>query len=109
MKNPNFDLLLSATKLLLPMLNELVFVGGCATGLLISDEALDGVRTTYDVDAIVEVASYAEYQSVADKLRGLGFHEDPREGAPICRWVQASVVLDVMPFDTEALGFSNRW
>lgn len=78
MKNPNFDLLLSATKLLLPMINELVFVGGCATGLLITDEALNGVRTTYDVDAI-------------------------------CRWVQGGVVLDVMPFDTEALGFSNRW
>ncbi len=109
MKNPNFDLLLSATRLLLPMINELVFVGGCATGLLVTDEALNGVRTTYDVDAIVEVASYAEYQSVADKLRELGFHEDTSEGAPICRWVQGGVVLDVMPFDTEALGFSNRW
>jgi hypothetical protein len=35
MHNPNFQLLVDAAKLLEPILDELVFVGGCATGLLI--------------------------------------------------------------------------
>lgn len=39
MANPNFQLLVDAAKLLRPVLGELVFVGGCATGLLITDKA----------------------------------------------------------------------
>jgi hypothetical protein len=35
MANPNYELLVDAAKLLEPILGELVFVGGCATGLLI--------------------------------------------------------------------------
>jgi hypothetical protein len=27
----------------------------------------------------------------------------------VCRWVQQSVILDVMPLDEHLLGFSNRW
>jgi hypothetical protein len=39
MANPNYQLLIDAAKLLKPMLSELVFVGGCTTGLLITDKA----------------------------------------------------------------------
>jgi hypothetical protein len=53
MANPNLQLLTDAAKLLEPILGELVFVGGCATALLISDTAAD-VRPTFDVDAIAE-------------------------------------------------------
>src|SRR5712692_11629709 len=37
MANQNLELLKVAAKLLEPVLDELVFVGGCATGLLVSD------------------------------------------------------------------------
>jgi hypothetical protein len=39
MANQNLELLKVAGKLLEPALDELVFVGGCATGLLVSHEA----------------------------------------------------------------------
>ena len=54
MANPNLDLLTDAAKLLGPLLGELVFVGGCATALLITDKAAADVRPTLDVDAIAE-------------------------------------------------------
>jgi hypothetical protein len=38
MANPNLQLLTDAAKLLEPILGELVFVGGCATALLITDK-----------------------------------------------------------------------
>ena len=57
----NYELLLSAARLLRPLLDELVFVGGCATGLLITDEAVPAVRPTFDVDAIAEITSYVGY------------------------------------------------
>lgn len=57
MANRNLELLIVAAKLLRPVLDELVFVGGCATGLLLSDEAAPEVRPTFDVDAIAEITS----------------------------------------------------
>ena len=109
MANPNLPLLIDAAKLLKPILGELVFVGGCATALLITDKAAADVRPTFDVDAIAEITSYAKYAEFSEKLRKLGFKEDMREGAPACRWCQQSTVLDVMPLDEKILGFSNSW
>ena len=59
--NPNLALLEAAVGRLKPLLNEIVFVDGCATGLLITDPGAAPVRKTYDVDVIVEIASYPEY------------------------------------------------
>jgi hypothetical protein len=109
MANPNVALLTDAARLLEPLLQELVFVGGCATALLITDKAAADVRPTFDVDAIAEITSYAEYHDFSEKLRKLGFQEDTSEGAPLCRWWQKTTSLDVMPLDTKILGFSNSW
>ncbi len=109
MSNRNLELLKAAAKQLTPLLDELVFVGGCTTGLLITDEAASDVRPTLDVDAIAEITSYAEYSTFSERLRKLGFGEDDTEGAPICRWRKDQIELDVMPLDEKILGFSNRW
>lgn len=109
MNQSDLEQLIIAAELLRPLLGELVFVGGTVTGLLITDEAAGYPRTTFDVDAIAEITSYAEYVTFGDRLRALGFSEDNREGAPLCRWVHPGVILDVMPLDGAILGFSNRW
>jgi hypothetical protein len=56
-----------------PLLPEIVFVGGCTTGLLISDPAASPVRATHDVDVILKVASYAEYARFSKRLPTLAF------------------------------------
>jgi hypothetical protein len=109
MNDPNLHLLVAAARLLQPLLDQLVFVGGCATGLLITDPAAVGIRPTKDVDAITDVGSYAEYAKLSDRLRDLGLTEDHSEGAPICRWRRGDLLIDVMPTDERILGFSNRW
>ena len=109
MPNHNLDLLAQAARLLEPLLDELVFVGGCTTALLITDKAAADVRPTYDVDAIAEITSYPAYADFSARLRKIGFTEDTSEGAPICRWRQKKTILDVMPLDEKILGFSNRW
>ena len=109
MADPNLRLLKQAAKLLIPVLDELVFVGGCTTGLFISDEGAGDVRPTIDVDAITEITSYADYASFSERLRKLGFTEDTSEDAPLCRWLHGDTRLDVMPLDETILGFSNRW
>ncbi len=87
----------------------MVFLGGCATGLLITDPAAPSIRVTRDVDAIVQITSRIEYSRLSKKLRAQGFKEDISEDAPICRWIAENVILDVMPTDPEILGFGNRW
>jgi predicted nucleotidyltransferase len=85
---------------------ELVLVGGCAVGLLITDEARPPIRATDDVDLVAEVSSRQEYYALSDRLRARGFTED---GDVICRWAKGRLLLDVMPTDEGILGFSNRW
>lgn len=109
MTDPNLALLETAVTLLAPVLNDLVFTGGCTTALFITDTGFEGIRPTDDVDAIVEVASYAEYATLSDRLHALGLREDDREGAPLCRWVHKELVVDIMPTDERVLGFSSRW
>jgi len=91
------------------VLDELVFVGGCTTGVFITDPAAAGIRPTKDVDAIVDVTSYAKYTLLAERLRTIGLTEDTSEGAPLCRWRHGRLIVDVMPTDASLLGFSNRW
>ncbi|MBW1848707.1 MAG: hypothetical protein JRJ27_16550 [Deltaproteobacteria bacterium] len=85
------------------MADDMVFIGGCATGLLITDRGAPPIRATIDVDVLVEVSSLASYHSLAEKLRKLGFSEDMRPEAPICRWIKNELVLDVMPTHSDIL------
>ena len=109
MKDPNLALLETAVRLLEPLLDELVFAGGCATGLLITDQASGGIRPTRDVDTITEITSYAQYAALSERLRELGLSEDHSEDAPTCRWRHGEILIDVMPTDERVLGFTNRW
>ena len=108
-QNPNLELTRAIARRLQPLLADLTFVGGCATGLLITDPASAPARPTRDVDVIAEVTSYAEYSALSERLRVLGFKEDSTEDAPLCRWQIDEMRLDVMPTSSLILGFSNRW
>ncbi len=109
MASTNLEMLRMAAARLMPVLDELVFVGGSTVELFITDEASLGIRETKDVDVIVEAFTYAEYMEFGERLKKIGFAEDTGDDAPLCRWVNDSTVLDVMPLDEKVLGFTNRW
>jgi hypothetical protein len=109
MASRNVAELTSAAKLLRPLLEQLVFVGGVVTSLLIDDPAAADARQTYDVDAMVEVGSLMEYYEFGNRLRALQFSEDSSQGAPRCRWKHGKVKLDVMPTDGSILNLPSRW
>jgi predicted nucleotidyltransferase len=88
---------------------ELVFVGGCAAGLLITDTAAAPVRVTYDVDLVVEVTALSGYHRMEKQFTKLGFTRDMASDAPICRWRYQNLEVDLMPTDSAILGFANRW
>ncbi|QJR30742.1 hypothetical protein [Limnobacter profundi] len=91
------------------LLAEVAFVGGCTTGLLISDRVtLDGVRATDDVDLIVNVVGYSGWSDFQNRLLKKGFSTS-MEDEIICRLRLGDLKVDFMPDDEKILGFSNRW
>jgi hypothetical protein len=107
--NPNLAILEIAAQALGDLTHSLVFIGGCATGLLITRIRAYQIRPTEDVDVVAEVATITEYHSIEAQLASRGFKHDISPDAPICRWIGAEVTLDVMPSQPGVLSFHNRW
>jgi len=108
-QNPNLEILETAVQRLGSLSEQMVFLGGCATGMLLTDPAAPPIRVTRDVDVIVEVSSLVAYHRLSADLKEKGFIEDLNPDSPICRWKHETIILDVMPTDPKILGFGNRW
>lgn len=107
--DPNFQMLLQVAIALDDLCDELVFLGGCATSLLVTSIRAESVRVTRDVDVVAKAVSAAEYHALERKLAARGFEPDTSDDAPICRRIREGIRLDVMPRNPQVLGFSNRW
>jgi len=86
MANPNIELLTSIANAMGTLREQVVFVGGCATGLLITQPLVADARSTEDVDAIVEVASLVGYLALAEQLMAQGFKQTMADNTPPFRW-----------------------
>ena len=109
MANPNLELLLGIARAMGPLCEQVVFVGGCATGLLVDDAGLMDVCPTEDVDAIVEVATLGAYHRLAEQLMQRGFTQSMANNTPPFRWFWHRTQLDLVPLDEKVLGFANPW
>ena len=92
-----------------PLREQVVFLGGAVTGLLLTDSAVPEARYTEDVDVIVSADSRSGYYRWEEALEARGFVRGREPGDPICRWIASGVIVDVMPSGEDALGFGNRW
>lgn len=92
-----------------PLRDELVFVGGCAAGLLMSDPGATPIRVTIDVDLVTHVTALSQYHKLEEVFTQLGFKRDLTADTPICRWTYRGTAVDLMPTDPNVLGFANRW
>lgn len=91
------------------LLPQVVFIGGCTTGLFLTDDfTKEQVRYTDDVDLIVHVGSFGAWVQLAERLRQLGFRESMEQDV-ICTMMLGQFKVDFMPDNASILGFSNRW
>lgn len=109
MDDPNLFVLLPIVRALDDLCESLVFVGGCATGLLVTAQRAQTIRPTTDVDVVVQAVTHADYYAVERAVEARGFKHDQSDDAPICRWLFNGLVLDLMPSGPGILGFHNRW
>lgn len=107
--DPNLPQLRRIAEALGELREQLVFVGGAVAGLLITDPLAESVRATRDVDAVI-AAGLATYYRFEEALAARGFRRDMQSDV-ICRWVHeaSGVLFDLMPVQSDVLGFSNRW
>lgn len=111
--NANKKLLLGVATAFGDLLDQVVFLGGATTTLLVDQGAEVYARPTDDVDVIADLVTRADYYKFSEDLRAHGFREDQSDKAPLCRWIATHLdveyTVDVMPIDESILGFSNRW
>jgi predicted nucleotidyltransferase len=108
-RDPNIQMVEVVAQALGDLCDELIFVGGCAAGMLCNLPSASPPRVTYDVDVVAEVAALAGYHALEKRFASRGFTRDMSSDAPICRWRFGEVKVDLMPTDERVLGFSNRW
>jgi len=90
------------------LLNEVAFIGGCTTGLLLTDDiSKEAVRYTDDVDLIVNVMGYPGWLNFLKKIKARGFKEFMEDDVN-CRMRIDGLIVDFMPDDEAILGYSNR-
>lgn len=109
MDDPNLTILIPIAQALGDLCESLVFVGGCATGLLLTAQRAQAIRATQDVDVVVHALSMVDYHAMERAIESRGFKHDLSPEAPICRWVWNGIALDLMPTEPGILGFHNRW
>lgn len=93
--------------LLADLKDKVVFVGGATVSLYAQRETAE-IRETKDVDILVEITSHNDYAAIEQKLRDMGFANDP-EARFVGRYLHSGLIVDVMATDESVLGFSNKW
>ncbi len=67
-------LLTVASSLPAELKDQVVFLGGSVVSLLVTDEAFSGIRTTRDVDLIVNASGRSRFHNIEESLRNAGFN-----------------------------------
>lgn len=65
-------------------MREVVFLGGGTTALMVEEIAAAQERATEDVDFIVDLTAWVEYNRLVDQLKSKGFYRS-LDDRVICR------------------------
>jgi predicted nucleotidyltransferase len=84
-----------------------IFIGGACTQFYVEYPSIHDFRPTNDIDCIVKVYSYKEFDVYSEELRKLGFAHDTSKGAPIVRWIYKGILVDIIPDESSVVGYRN--
>ncbi len=110
---PSADDIAAVAQALGDLKDRCLLTGGASIPFYCTERLEELPRATRDVDVILQVRTRGVFEEVENQLRQRGFSNDPREGAPICRWILRApvgeITVDIMPLDGSVLGFTNPW
>ena len=87
---------------------KMVFIGGAVISLYTDDPAAEEIRPTTDIDMTINLANYAEWATMQERLADLEFYPDP-QGQSICSYKFHNISIDIMPAEDSSMGISNTW
>lgn len=87
---------------------KMIFIGGAVISLYTDDPAADEIRPTKDIDMTIDLANYAEWAKMQERLAELNFYPDP-QGQSICSYKFEKIAVDIMPAEDSGIGISNKW
>jgi hypothetical protein len=87
--------------------NQMVFVGGCSTAILVTDEiTLQEVRATDDVDLIVDLSGIDQWMHLQERLLEKGFTVSSEDGI-ICRMRLGNLKVDFRFLGSQTAGIKR--
>lgn len=104
----NLALVVQVANGLQELKDKMVFIGGAVISLYTDDPAAEEIRPTADIDMTINLANYAEWAQMQERLAELGFYPDP-QGQSICSYKYQDIAIDIMPADDSSIGVSNIW
>lgn len=107
-KTINLALVAQVAQGLQELREKMVFIGGAVISLYTDDPAAEEIRPTSDIDMTINLANYAEWAKMQERLAELGFYPDP-QGQSICSYKFQEIAIDIMPAEDSSIGVSNVW
>lgn len=104
----NLALVAQVAKGLKELKDKMVFIGGAVISLYTDDPSADEIRPTSDIDMTINLANYAEWAKMQERLSELKFYPDP-QGQSICSYKYHDIAIDIMPAEDSSIGISNKW
>ena len=104
----NLALVAQVAKGLKELNDKMVFIGGAVISLYTDDPSADEIRPTSDIDMTINLANYAEWAKMQERLAELNFYPDP-QGQSICSYKYQDIAIDIMPAEDSSIGISNQW
>lgn len=105
---PSIDDVVQVASILRDAGIEAVFIGGLVVPLFLGPEGRARARATEDIDVVVDADSFPAWTRTEAALRRLGFRNEVREGAPMCRFLWDGLTIDVVPVAPQFLGMSDN-
>lgn len=104
----NLSLVVQVAHGLKELRDKMIFIGGAVISLYTDDPAADEIRPTSDIDMTINLANYAEWTKMQERLAELGFQPDA-QGQSICSYKFQDIAIDIMLADDSSFGVSNTW
>lgn len=107
---PVLDRVAIVARALGDLVSEVVFIGGAIAPLLQMDPPFLEARITSDVDAVTATHKYTDTERLNERLRELGFRQNPAEAKHAHRWRDPSgIPFDLVPTGKHLGGIDNPW
>lgn len=107
-KHVSIETIITVAKALEEINKKVVYVGGAAISLYVTESFRDSIRPTEDIDIVLEIASLSDLENLRIALSEKGIKQSYEDDV-VCRFRYKKIKIDVMATKEIAWAPANRW